>query len=105
MAPDAWRRVRGEQEIVVRYEPERALATLPNLLVKKEDRERLVKLVRSLLADERVQRAKPSSEQLAMIADIGEKLQVVGAQPKLRQRSRAGNGNGKAPRKRRTRTE
>ena len=29
MPPDQWRRVRGEQEIIVRYEPEQALATLP----------------------------------------------------------------------------
>ena len=29
MPPDQWRRIRGEQEIIVRYEPEQALATLP----------------------------------------------------------------------------
>ena len=32
MPPDQWRRVRGEQEIIVRYEPDAALATLPKLL-------------------------------------------------------------------------
>ena len=41
MTPDEWRRVRGEQEIIVRYEPERALATLPELLKAPGDRERL----------------------------------------------------------------
>jgi pimeloyl-ACP methyl ester carboxylesterase len=76
MPPDQWRRVRGEQEIVVRYEPEQALATLPKLLADPRDRERLVTLVRRLLADERVQRAKPTSDQLAMVAHIGETLSV-----------------------------
>ena len=33
--------------------PEQALATLPKLLARREDRERLVTLVRRLLADER----------------------------------------------------
>ena len=27
--PDEWRRIRGEQDIIVRYEPEKAIATLP----------------------------------------------------------------------------
>jgi hypothetical protein len=76
MAADQWRRVRGEQDIIVRYEPEKALATLPKLLADQKDRERLVKLVRALVADERVQRAKPSSEQLSMIEDIGQTLAV-----------------------------
>ena len=34
MTPDEWRRVRGEQEIIVRYEPERALATMEAAAVK-----------------------------------------------------------------------
>ena len=76
MPPDQWRRVRGEQEIIVRYEPERALATLPKLLADPGDREKLVTLVRRLLADERVQRTKPSTEQLAMVEHIGETLAV-----------------------------
>ena len=37
---------------------------------------KLVTLVRRLLADERVQRAKPSTEQLAMVEHIGETLAV-----------------------------
>ena len=76
MPPDHWRRIRGEQEIIVRYEPEQALATLPKLLADPVDREKLVTLVRRLLADERVQRAKPSTEQLAMVEHIGEALDV-----------------------------
>jgi pimeloyl-ACP methyl ester carboxylesterase len=76
MPPDQWRRVRGEQDIIVRYEPEQALATLPKLLAQRADRQKLVTLVRRLLADERVQRAKPSTEQLAMVEHIGEALAV-----------------------------
>ena len=79
MPPDQWRRVRGEQEVIVRYEPEQALATLPKLLADRGDREKLVTLVRRLLADERVQRAKPSTEQLAMVEHIGETLAVEAA--------------------------
>ena len=71
-----WRRIRGEQEIIVRYEPDRALATLPKLLAARGDRERLVGLVRRLLADERVRSAQPSTEQLAMRANIGDTLDV-----------------------------
>ena len=32
LQPDEWRRVRGEQDIIVRYEPEKAIAALPKLL-------------------------------------------------------------------------
>ncbi|HET9338353.1 MAG TPA: DUF3141 domain-containing protein [Casimicrobiaceae bacterium] len=74
LPPHEWRRVRGEQEIVVRYEPEKALATLPSLLADPADRERLVTQVRRLLADERVQRAKPSAEQMAIVERIGATL-------------------------------
>jgi len=78
-APDEWRRIRGEQDIIVRYEPEKAIATLPKLLSKRGDRERLVTLVRRLLADERMRRFEPTTEQLAMIRNIGETLDVAPA--------------------------
>jgi len=77
MPPDQWRRIRGEQEIIVRYEPEQALATLPKLLARQGDRDKLVTLVQRLLADERVQRTKPSTEQLAMVEHLGETLEVT----------------------------
>jgi len=76
LPPDQWRRIRGEQEIIVRYEPEKALKTLPKLLARQADREKLVTLVRRLLADERTQRAQPSTEQLAMIEHLRETLAV-----------------------------
>jgi nitrogen-specific signal transduction histidine kinase len=69
--------VRGEQEIIVRYAPDEALAALPQLLRNEADRTRLVTLVQRLLADERVQRAKPSNEQLAMIEHIGSALSAT----------------------------
>ena len=74
MPPDQWRRVRGEQEIIVRYAPEEALATLPRLLQHVADRSRLATLVQRLLADERVRRAKPSSEQLALVQQLEQSL-------------------------------
>jgi pimeloyl-ACP methyl ester carboxylesterase len=74
--PHEWRRVRGEQDLIVRYEPERAMATLPILLRDPADREKLITLARRLLADERLQRVKPSSEQIAMLSNIGETLHV-----------------------------
>ncbi len=83
MPPDQWRRVRGEQEIIVRYAPDEALATLPQLLRDETDRARLVAFVRALLADERVQRSKPSSEQLAMVEQLGQTLSVQ-PQPRVR---------------------
>ncbi|QCP52893.1 DUF3141 domain-containing protein [Trinickia violacea] len=67
---DQWRRVRGEQEIIASYEPERAVQTLPVLLADHGDRKRLLTLIDKLLVDERVQRAEPTKEQLAMLARI-----------------------------------
>jgi hypothetical protein len=85
--PDEWRRIRGEQDIIVRYEPEKAVATLPKLLAKPGDRERLVTLVRRLLADDRMRRFEPTSEQLAMMANIGETLDVKPARARSRRRA------------------
>jgi hypothetical protein len=85
LTPEAWRRIRGEQDIIVRYEPDKAIAALPKLLAKAGDRDRLAKLVRALLADERMRRFTPTPEQLAMIENIGEALDATPG----RQRGRA----------------
>jgi hypothetical protein len=75
---DQWRRLRGEQDIIVRYEPEKAIATLPTLLRDRGDRERLLSLVDELMADERLQAMPPTSNQLAMV----ERLHVLlGGEP------------------------
>jgi hypothetical protein len=74
---DQWRRIRGEQEIIARYEPERAIATLPKLLANPVERERFRALLRALMADEQfVHRAKPNVAQLAMLETLGGALDV-----------------------------
>jgi len=92
-APDEWRRIRGEQDIIVRYEPEKAIAALPKLLARPGDRDRLVTLVRRLLADERMRRFEPTTEQLSMLENIGATLKVKPAR-----------GARRAPAKKATRT-
>lgn len=67
---DEIRRIGGEQEIIVRYEPERAVETLAVLLARRSDRERLLTLLERVLADKRVQRIEPSAEQLAALVRI-----------------------------------
>jgi hypothetical protein len=73
------RRNRGVQEIIVNYEPQRALDTLPQLLSAPEDRERLAAFVQRLLQDRRMQAAKPTAEQLDMLARI---RAVLGLEPR-----------------------
>jgi pimeloyl-ACP methyl ester carboxylesterase len=70
LEPDQWRRIRGEQEIIVRHEPERALATLPGLLADPDDRERFIAFVERLFADRRMQAVEPTPEQHAMLARL-----------------------------------
>jgi hypothetical protein len=67
---DKLRAMGGEQEIIARYDPERAVETLPLLLVNPRDRDRLVTLLERVLADRRMQRVQPSAEQKAMLARI-----------------------------------
>jgi len=80
---EEWRRIRGEQEIIVSYEPEQAIATLPALLAETEERDRLLVLLERLMADERVQRSKPTAEQQAMLERIRD---VLGSKPAGRRR-------------------
>jgi hypothetical protein len=67
---DEARRVRGEQELIVRFEPEQAIATLPHLLHDKGDRDRFVSLLEQLMADRRVQKSKPLPEQVEILERI-----------------------------------
>jgi hypothetical protein len=92
MPPDQWRRVRGEQEIIVRYAPEEALSTLPRLLRHEADRARLVTLAQRLLADERIRREKPSSEQLALIQQLTRSLAIEPKKSRPRAASRKRTG-------------
>lgn len=84
MSRDQARRVRGEQELIVRYEPDQALATLPTLLPEQSDRDRFLSLLERLLADQRVQKAKPLPEQVAMLERI--RLSVGGGRNGARRR-------------------
>ena len=94
LAPDATRRIQGEQEIIARYAPERAVATLPALVADREDRNRLLTLLERVLADPRVQRIRPSAEQKAMLARIRGVLGAVERRPAgSRRRSRLTPGN------------
>jgi pimeloyl-ACP methyl ester carboxylesterase len=67
---DQVRRIAGEQEIIARYEPERALQTLPLLLSDRKQRALLLTLLDRVLADPRVQRIEPTAAQRAMLAKI-----------------------------------
>lgn len=67
---DQVRRIGGEQAIIARYEPEKAIETLPLLLAEHEDRDRLLTLLERVLADERVQGIQPTAEQVAMLGRI-----------------------------------
>jgi hypothetical protein len=81
LPPDELRRIGGEQEIIARYEPERAIETLPLLLARRTERDRLVTLLERVLADKRVQRIQPSAEQTAMLTRIRRVLGWDGRRP------------------------
>jgi pimeloyl-ACP methyl ester carboxylesterase len=64
------RRVRGEQEIIVRYEPKRALQTLPHLLRRSTDRERLLTLMEAVFAEAKLGNIKPTPQQVSTFERI-----------------------------------
>ena len=70
LRPDELRRIGGEQEIIARCEPDKAVETLPALLPERENRDRLLTLLERVLGDDRVQHVKPTEAQIAMIARI-----------------------------------
>ncbi|CAB3792170.1 hypothetical protein LMG28614_03463 [Paraburkholderia ultramafica] len=74
LSPDQWRRIRGEQEIIVSYEPEQALATLPLLLADKADCKRLLTLMDELQTDKRVRSTSPTEAQRVMFERIRDVL-------------------------------
>ncbi|MBC8746280.1 pimeloyl-ACP methyl ester carboxylesterase [Paraburkholderia sp. WC7.3g] len=73
ISPDHWRRIRGEQEIIVSFEPDEAIATLPKLLSHSEDRERFLQLLDKLVSDERVLNSAPDAAQ----KDAYERIRAV----------------------------
>jgi hypothetical protein len=96
ISPEQKRRIRGEQEIIVRYEPEHALETLPHLLRRSKDRERLLTLLDAVLAETRLGRLKPTPQQISMFEKI---RGVLKTRPESsRHRGGAQNGRRNAPR-------
>jgi pimeloyl-ACP methyl ester carboxylesterase len=70
LPPDALRRIRGEQEIIVRYEPARALETLPALLAQPEDRARFGAVLQLMTRDPRVLDAVAAPRKQAILAHV-----------------------------------
>jgi hypothetical protein len=70
LPPDAMRRIRGEQEIIVNHEPRKAVETLPALLADPADRARYFTLIERLLSDPRVQARQPSEQQRVKLAQL-----------------------------------
>jgi hypothetical protein len=94
LAPDELRRIGGEQEIIARYEPEKAVDTLPVLVADRKDRNRLLTLLERVLADPRMQRIRPSAAQKAMLARIRGVLGAAKRRPAgSRRRSRLTPGS------------
>jgi pimeloyl-ACP methyl ester carboxylesterase len=81
---DEWHRIRGRQEIICRYEPEQALATLPTLLASADDRERFLMVLDRLLTDPRIPADRVSAKQRTMAARIHEHIEVAPASRKPR---------------------
>jgi len=84
IAPHEWRRIRGEQEIVCRYEPEQAIETLPRLLTDPGDRARFLALLDRLVADPRILAGGITPEQRAAYERIkGVLAAAKGGAPRL----------------------
>ncbi|HGL6717430.1 DUF3141 domain-containing protein [Burkholderia contaminans] len=81
LPPDQWRRIYGEQEIIATYARQQAVATLPALLARPEDRQRLLTLLDKLLGEPRVQGTSVSEQQWAALQRI---RAVLGAPPAKR---------------------
>ena len=81
---DQWRRIRGIQEILVRQDPEQALAGLPALLADGADRARLLALLDKLATDRQVLGARPTAAQKTML----ERLRGLLAPPTRRRARR-----------------
>ena len=70
------RRIRGEQDIIVRYEPEKAVETLSRLLRYKADKQRFLSLLERLLSDKRFLEKGLTPEQRSVLDRIKEALLV-----------------------------
>jgi hypothetical protein len=73
---DQMRRIAGEQEIIAIHETDKAIATLPALLPRREDRERLLTLLERLESDPRVRHDGLTPEQQSMLKRVRQALRV-----------------------------
>jgi len=80
IAPDVARRIRGEQEIIVDFERDRAIETLKDLLADPADRSRLLQLLERVFADARMQDMAATPARVAMLARI---RATLGPRPRL----------------------
>ena len=94
------RRIRGQQEVIVAFEPVRAVETLAGLLPDPADRARLLNLLERLATDPRVWKDRPTSEQLTMLERI---RTVLGAGEPSAPPARSGAAEGTAKARRATR--
>jgi hypothetical protein len=78
---DEWRAIRGRQEIICRYEPERALQALPRLLADPADRERFQAVLQRMLADPRLPTGQATAAQRATLDRILAALATPALQP------------------------
>jgi len=87
LASDQWRRIRGRQEIICRYEPGAALAALPKLLASAGEREQFLAVLDRLMADPRIPADRVSAKQRAIAKRIHALLDA-GPAPARRARPR-----------------
>jgi len=84
-SPEEQRRIRGIQDLIVRYDPEQALSTLPKLLANPTDRNRLRDLLRRVMAEDAVRQLKLTKQQLKRLHQILKVLsRPVRQRPKAR---------------------
>jgi len=77
--PEESRRIRGEQDIIVRYAREQALATLPHLVHDPADRERLLALLKVVAADQRLLGHEPRPHDAEVIEAVRSVLAANGS--------------------------
>lgn len=82
-APDELRRIRGEQEIIVSFEPDKAISSLPTLLQRDEDRVRMLALLAALTDEPRVRAMQLTQDQEQMIRRIREAIAPTPSERKI----------------------
>jgi hypothetical protein len=79
LPPEESRRIRGEQDIIVRYAREQAIATLPQLVADPGDRERLLALLKVVGTDRRLLGHVPRLHDVEVIEAVRSVLAANGS--------------------------